>query len=125
MKLFLILILLIVLPTGVWGQSTSGLVDPLQPSHYQPQPQPDQRLEVESLEQLRDQFQLTTILRASDRAVAIINGQSLQTGQKIADFRLLEVGRDYVVLEKKQQKLTIYRSVGDVQKTPATDRVTP
>ncbi len=123
--MFLILIILIGLPAGVGAQSTSGLVDPLQPSHYQPQPPPDQHLEVENLERLRDQFQLTTVLLAADRTVAIINGQSLQPGQMIADFRLLEIGPDYVVLEKKQQKLTIYRSVADMQKSPATDGVTP
>lgn len=121
----LLFIILIVLPAGGWAQSPAGLVDPLQPSHYQPQPQPDQRLAVENLEQLRDQFQLTAVLRSSDRAVAIINGQPLQTGQKIADFHLLEIGPDYVVLEKKQQKLRINHSVADVQKAPATEGVTP
>lgn len=125
MKIPLIILILVFLAAGAWAQPTSALVDPLRPSHHQPRPQPEPRPNQENLVQLGDRFRVTAILWATDRAVAIINGQPLRVGQVIGDFRLTKIGPDHVVLEKEQQKLTLYRSVGDVQKSPATGGATP
>ncbi len=125
MKILLLILMVTFLTATGWTQPVSGLVDPLRPSHYQPRPQTEQRQEQESLEKFRDQFRVTAILRSSDRSVAVINGRPLQIGQVIGDFRLIDIGPDQVVLQKGQQKLTLYRSVSEVQKSPATDGITP
>ena len=121
-----VLTLAALLPAAVaWTQPVLSLVDPLRPSHYQSRPQADPQQEQDNIEQWRDQLRVTAILRASDRAVAVINGRPLQVGQMIGDFQLIDIGPDQVVLQKGQQKLTLYRSVSDVKKKPVTDGIAP
>jgi len=117
MKTMLSLLLLIVVPCLGWAQSSAGLVDPLRPSHYRPPPQVEAPSGSEQIDVLRQQFQLTAILKSSHRAMAVINGRPLQVGQTLNDFRLAEIGTDYVVLRKGEHKLTLYRTIIGVKKS--------
>lgn len=119
MKKILILLLLVGTPCLAWAQSPAGLVDPLRPSHYRPQPQVDVQVGSEQIESLRQQLHLTAILTSADRAMAVINGKPLQVGQTIGALRLTEIGADYVILRKGEQKLTLYRIISGVIKSPA------
>jgi hypothetical protein len=123
MKNMLTLLLLVVVPCLGWAQPSAGLVDPLRPSHYRPQPQPQPQVEVllgpEQIDVLRQQLQLTAILKSADRAMAVINGRPLQVGQTVNDFRLNEIGSDYVILRKGDHRLTLYRIISGVKKSAA------
>lgn len=119
MSKYLILLLLFVTPGLAWPQPSPGLVDPLRPSRYRSQPPADVQLSTQQIDTLRQQFQLTAILKSADRAMAVINGRPLQVGQTIGPFRLSEIGGDYVVLHKGEQKLTLYRTISGVKKSPA------
>lgn len=119
MKKILILLLLVVAPCLTLAQSPSPLVDPLRPSHYRSQPQIDLQSGSEEIETWREQLQLTAILISAERAMAVINGRPLQVEQTIAGFRLSEIGADYVILRKGKQKLTLYRTISGVKKSPA------
>ncbi len=119
MKNSLTLLLLLIIPCLGWAQPSVELVDPLRPAHYRPQPQVDVHLDAAEIDALRQEFQLTAILTAADRAMAVINGRPLQVGQSVSGFRLSEIGADYVILRKGEQKLTLYRTISGVKKSPA------
>ncbi|MBD1401419.1 hypothetical protein [Pelovirga terrestris] len=115
----LILFLLIVIPGPAWAQSSAQLVDPLRPSHYQPQPPAEVQLDAQPIERLRDQLQLTVILTSAERTMAVINGRPLQVDQTISGFRLVRIGVDSVDLRKGEQTLTLHRTISGVKKSPA------
>lgn len=110
---------------SAWTQPVSGWIDPLRPPYFQTRPPADAQQEEEEINRWREQLQLTTILRAPDRVVAIINGRPLQVGQMIGDFRLIAIDSDQVILQKGRQKLTLYQSANHVRITPATDGMAP
>jgi len=119
MKKILLLLLLVVTPCLALAQSQEKFIDPLQPAHYQPQPQVEVQSHSEQIDALRHQFQLTAILKSDQRAMAVINGRPMQVNQTIADFRLIKIGFDYVVLRKGKQTLTLYRAISGMMKSPA------
>ncbi|MFO7813859.1 MAG: hypothetical protein R6V21_12895 [Pelovirga sp.] len=119
MNKILVLLLLIVTPGLTWAQSSASLVDPLRPSHYQPQPQAEVQLDSQQIERLRDQLQLTVILTSAERTMAVINGRPLQVDQTINGFRLTRIGVDFVDLRKGEQTLTLHRTISGVKKSPA------
>ncbi len=119
MKKIVILFLLVVTPCLGEAQPREKFVDPLQPALYQSQPPVENPLDAEHIDALRHQFQLTAILTSDQRAMAVINGRPMQVHQTIADFRLIKIGPDYVVLRKGKQRLTLHRAIGGMMKSPA------
>jgi len=61
---------------------------------------------------------LHSILRASDRRIAIINGQRVQEGERIGSAKVLRIGHSHVLLQTGGRKLTL-------RLLPVPTRVTP
>jgi len=55
------------------------------------------------------ELRLEAVLLSPARAVAIINGQSLQVGDRIADYRLCKIESGSVELQNGQKKLVLRR----------------
>ena len=103
--------LLIILFSGIAvsaGAQGSQLVDPMRPLHgtsgaVKPVEKGVKRPAKESLH-------LTAVLISEQRSVAVINGKSLQKGEKINGYRLVQIRPDHVELRGKAGKRTLRRS---------------
>lgn len=84
------------------------LVDPMRPRHYEdPQSAPPPSVEQPSP---APTWKLTTVLLAADRRVAVINGKSLQVGDSLDGYQLVEILSDRVQLRKNQSRVLLRRS---------------
>jgi hypothetical protein len=53
---------------------------------------------------------LSAVLLAVDRRVAVINGKSLQLGDRLEGYQLIEIFPDRVLLQKNKTKVLLRRS---------------
>jgi hypothetical protein len=84
-------------------------VDPMRPSHYQDQS--NTRSVVEKQPQVKTgSWELTAVLLSPGRSVAVINGKSLQLGEQLEGYKLIQVQSDRVILRNKQEKLVLRRT---------------
>lgn len=113
----MLILLLVAVAVSCWAQPPTGLVDPLRPATYQRQSHPEPLGARESIEELRDRFKVSSILIAKDRAVAVINGQPLQVGQLVQEYRLTEIEADHVILQKDSRRVILQRPTGTIKKS--------
>lgn len=84
-----------------------GLRDPLRPLAGAP----SVAVEAEAVTQKQPlELQLEAVLLSAERAVAIINGQSLQLGDRIEGFRVSKIEASRVELQKKKNKIVLHRA---------------
>ena len=61
-------------------------------------------------------LELTSILVAPERRVAVINGRPLQVGDRIGDYRVLEIQFDEVLVKNAHRLITLTLKNGVVKK---------
>ncbi len=112
------LFLIVMIPFAV---QAAPLGDPLRPAHYlAPQVAKDQVGKKKLVAE--PNFQLNAILFSTSRSVAVIDGKSLQVGDRISDYQLVIIEREQVILKKKQKQLVLRRP-GSGLKTGAVQPV--
>lgn len=70
-------------------------------------------------------LELTSILVAPERRVAVINGQPLQIGERIGDYHVLDIQFDEVLVKNANRLLHLTLTGGAVKKPvmlPARER---
>lgn len=103
------MILLFCVPGDGFAATKVQLVDPMRPSHYQDQS--NKRSVVEKQLQVKTKsWELTAVLLSPGRSVAVINGKSLQLGEQLEGYKLIQIQSDQVTLRNKQQKLLLRRA---------------
>ena len=100
---------------GLAAQS-SQFVDPMRPVRYQASAGKASVTEKKVRTDTKD-WKLTAVLISAGRSVAVINGTSLQEGEQLEDYRLIQIGTDKVVLNNKQEKLVLRRAGTGLKKT--------
>ena len=108
-------ILLMVLLLSGAGESFAAkseqFVDPMRPVRYQAPVVNTTPIKKNDQEQVNTKtWRLTAVLISAERSVAVINGKSLQEGEILNGFRLVEIMPDKVLLKNKQRKLVLRRS---------------
>lgn len=106
----IVFMILLFCVAGEGFAATEGqFVDPMRPSHYQ-----DQRSKRSAVEKQlpvkTGSWELTAVLLSPGRSVAVINGKSLQLGEQLEGYKLIQVQSDQVILKNKQQKLVLRRA---------------
>ena len=102
-----VLLALLLLVGATLVEAKGGLGDPLRPlaGAAPSAAEPTVAAQKRPLE-----LRLEAVLLSTERAVAIINGQSLQLGDRIDGFRLSKIAADRVELQKKQKKIVLRRT---------------
>ncbi|SHJ78768.1 hypothetical protein SAMN02745165_03174 [Malonomonas rubra DSM 5091] len=100
-----LLILLLLAPVCA---GAAKLQDPMRPLGYQV-PAAKQQPAGEAEKKQRE-WRLGAVLIAADRSVAVINGQSLQLGEKLEGFKLIKVEPDSATLQRKNKKIVLHRA---------------
>ncbi len=102
-----ILLLSLLLPTIALAAEKNPLKDPLRPLK-------SQNSAVSSVVKKPAESQLDwrlgAVLVAADRAVAMINGQALQVGDRLHGYQVKQIEPGSVLLTKGQKKLVLRRS---------------
>lgn len=84
-----------------FAMSASALFDPTQPDTYvKPEVKPVKAKNKSKKQQAY--FRLESILIASDRKIASINGKLYQVGDKVSGLKVMEINADHVVLKSEQ-----------------------
>lgn len=109
--------LLALLCGPVSAAETGRLQDPLRPVRYQA-PAVEKKAEVE-----RRSWSLSAVLLSADRAVAVINGQSLQLGDLLDGYRLIKIEPGKVLLRNNRKQVVLYRSGTGLKKISSFERV--
>lgn len=112
-----LLCLLVLLCGPVSAAETGRLQDPLRPVRYQA-PVVEKKAEVE-----RQNWSLSAVLLSADRAVAVINGQSLQLGDLLDGYRLVKIEPGKVLLRKNRKQIVLSRSGTGLKKISSFERV--
>ncbi|NOY12603.1 MAG: MSHA biogenesis protein MshK [Deltaproteobacteria bacterium] len=112
-----LLCLLALLCGPVSAAETGRLQDPLRPVRYQA-PAVEKKAEVE-----RRSWSLSAVLLSADRAVAVINGQSLQLGDLLDGYRLVKIEPEKVLLRNNRKQVVLYRSGTGLKKISSFERV--
>ena len=92
------------------------LRDPMVPTHYRaaavakPAPAPVKT----------DSWVLRAVLHSAGRSVALVNDQTLRTGDQLEGYRLVRILPDHVVFKNKRKEVVLYR-VGTGLKKIAAD----
>ena len=106
-------ILLVILLSCVAGEGfaaqLSQFVDPMRPVRYQA-PAGKTSVAEKKLRTDTKDWQLTAVLTSAGRSVAVINGKSLQEGEQLGGYKLIQIDTDKVVLKNKQGKLVLRRA---------------
>ncbi|MEE4253216.1 MAG: hypothetical protein V2I50_04140 [Desulfuromusa sp.] len=84
-------------------------VDPMRPSLYQNQAN-KRSVTEEQVQVSTAGWELTAVLLSPGRSVAVINGKSLQVGEQLEGYRLIQIQSDRVTLRNKQGKLVLRRA---------------
>ncbi len=92
----------------VWPISTVAevLLDPMRPEHYLPSASVEK-----SGRQVVDttSWSLTAVLSAADRTVAVINGKSLQKGDVLEGYTVMDIQPDHALLHSGEKQLLLPR----------------
>jgi len=102
-----ILLLSLLLPTIALAAEKNPLKDPLRP--LKSQGSAASSVAKKPVE-LQPDWRLGAVLVAADRAVAIINGQALQVGDRLHGYQVKQIEPGRVLLKKGQKKLVLRRS---------------
>ncbi len=106
----MIVILLVVLLCGIATcavAQSEQLVDPMRPLRGAPGTvNPVRKVD----QPVKEALQLTAVLISEQRSVAVINGKSLQQGDKINGYKLIRICPNYVELRGKLGKRTLRRT---------------
>ena len=103
----LLIILMLLCHAPLWAAGQGKISDPLRPLNYAGRQEPSR---VQKAAEQEPQWRLGAVLISADRAVAVINGESLQVGESISGFKVIKIDPASVQLQKKQKKLTLRRS---------------
>ncbi|MDB4470791.1 hypothetical protein N9063_00745 [Deltaproteobacteria bacterium] len=101
----ILLALLLSFGTLLHAAETGGLKDPLRPLGYRAPTVTAQKAEPKT-----DEWRLGAVLISPERAVAVINGQSLQVGELFEGYKLVKIESTKVLLKKKQKQIVLHRS---------------
>ncbi|MCW8860112.1 MAG: general secretion pathway protein GspB [Deltaproteobacteria bacterium] len=107
-----ILILVFVLAGApqIFAAQKNQLLDPMRPLNYQ-RTVPEKSPVKSPADQVNTQaWKLTAVLISETRSVAVINGQSLQEGDLLDGYKLIQIQTDRVVMKNKQNKLVLRRT---------------
>jgi len=105
-----IFMLLLFCVAGQGFAATVGqLIDPMRPVHYQNQTNKKSVVEKQVQVKTRE-WHLTTVLMSQGRSVAVINGKTLQVGEQLEGYKLVQIRSDRVILKNKQEKLVLRRA---------------
>lgn len=99
---------------SVWAADSGALRDPLRPLGYKVPPAASS---IDPVVKKQSDFRLGAVLIANDRAVAVINGQSLQVGETLDGFKLVSIEADKVLLKKEKEEIVLRRSGTGLKKT--------
>ena len=83
--------------------STAGLQDPTRPLT----PMADAPATQQTQHQQQAQFRLQAIFTGGNRPSAIIDGRRYQTGDAVANYRLVRIRPDHILLEGQGDPLTL------------------
>lgn len=115
--LFLGFVLLV--GTSLHAADTSPIRDPLRPLGYQGTASPT----VTQRAAKTVEWRLAAVLISPERTVAVINGQSLQIGDQLNGYELVEIESDKVLLQKNQKKLVLRRAGTGFKKALSSEGV--
>ncbi len=82
------------------------LVDPMRPTHYQT---PPSAKKSEGLTVDTTSWNLAAVLSAADRVIAVINGKSLQKGDVLQGYVLINIEPDHALLQNGEKQLVLRR----------------
>lgn len=104
----LMILLFCVAGEGLAAQP-SQFVDPMRPVHYQ---SPAKKTSVAERKKRTDtkEWKLTAVLISASRSVAVINGKSLQEGEQLGGYKLIQIDTDKVILKNRQGTLMLHRA---------------
>lgn len=94
---------------GGMAAAADQFVDPMRPVAYQSQTHKSPVAEKQAQVKTRD-WQLTAVLTSQGRSIAVINGTSLQLGEQLEGYELVQIYSDRVMLKNKQEKLVLRRA---------------
>ena len=103
----ILLALLLIFGTVLHAAETGPLKDPLRPLGYRA---PTVSAPAQKAEPKTDEWRLAAVLISPERAVAVINGQSLQVGDLFEGYKLVKIESTKVLLKKKQKQIVLHRS---------------
>ncbi len=89
--------------------TSEPFVDPMRPVRYQEPVVTPPTMTKSTLEKIRN-WQLTAVLISAGRSVAVINGKSLQVGELLDGYKLIQIDSNRVVLKNKQRRLVLRRA---------------
>jgi len=117
-RIFLLVCLL--LASAVCANAAK-LQDPLRPLGYQVAEAEEQG--AAEIEKKQQSWRLGAVLLAADRTVAVINGISLQLGDKLDGFELIKVEPDSATLQHKEEKIVLRRAGTGLKKASLSQDV--
>ena len=91
-----------------FAATVGQLVDPMRPVHYQNQV--NKKVAEKQVQVKTREWHLTTVLMSQARSVAVINGKTLQVGEQLEGYKLVQIRSDRVILKNKQEKLVLRRA---------------
>ncbi len=105
----MVLAILLLFVSGAGSaENNGGLVDPMRPVRYQA-PAASTIVTGPGQADVKS-WQLSAVLISAERSVAVINGTSLQEGQVLDGYRLLQIEPGRVVLKNGQRKIVLHRA---------------
>lgn len=120
-RLVLCCLLLMIGWTSVWAAEKNILQDPLRPARYQAST--SNPVAVEYAASKQQDWHLSAVLISAQRAVAVINGQSLQVGDRLGGYQLIKIEATKVLLRNKQKQLVLHRSGTGLKKTSSGEDI--
>ncbi|WP_092344728.1 hypothetical protein [Desulfuromusa kysingii] len=109
MNRVLLILVLLSFSGGSFTVLADQFVDPMRPVDYEVQASKLPATKGAVQAQTRD-WQLTAVLTSQDRAIAVINGESLQVGERLEGYELVQIHADRVTLKNKQGQLVLRRA---------------
>lgn len=112
--------LLLLLTALAGGDDVAALNDPTQPPSRSSSTKSTEKMAAPAV-----RLELTSILVAPERRVAVINGQPLQIGERIGDYRVLDIQFDEVLVKNANRLIHLTLKGGTVKKPvmlPARER---
>ena len=117
----LLTVLLLCLAGESFAAKLDQFVDPMRPVRYQASSS-TQEAEAEADEVDVKAWKLSAVLISTERCVAVINGKSLQEGELLDGYRIIQIRPDKVLLKNKQRKLVLRRAGTGLKKiSPGRD----
>lgn len=108
-RLNILILCLLLLPVSGLSAAESGLVDPLRPAQFTSPAKQAEKVQREEIDRSAE-WQLTSVLIAPGRSVAVIDGQSVRLGGEFKGYRLSEIKADQVSLTSLQRTIILRRS---------------